>query len=507
MRVVAAGYPTALATPGARPLWRVRLANHGGVFADPLDVTDHVLSVEVTRPLRDGNSATIVLVSETGQYDPLYGLYALAVKTANAEVQIDMGEVLAGVPTYARVMTGRILSCLPRYDVGTGGVELEVVDRVTNPWQYRVTSPYYDLTGATPAFWTAHQIIQDLFERYYNFTWPGDFNLDVAGDWTLLGPAQFTDESVAVMANKLLQPKGYRFFFDYDGDASSAALIPAGPAAGWPILGTVLAHNVERVTGPQDVQPDATRIRILGGGTDHDMVAIGDHSVLATGNYDVGFGGSTRGDRSNIGGSDVYYWVKVTNQWYELWLQAAQKEIWRAYVSHVGPIRYQIGDDTVATWAIAPHVHHVGASDSYHGGMDRHVANVGLQMALAVAEVVCEMDVLGHKFEVCRPQVFVQRWDDTLIATWGEIPRDIENPLVQHWNQAVVVGDQELVLAQLSGRPVTVDLKRLDLRIESGDVWTIENPHGTDFPMWVRTVNHGAGGSNASTSFEGYVLV
>jgi hypothetical protein len=67
MRVTSAAYIAALGNPVARPLVRVLLANHGGAFADPLDVTDHLISVDVTRPLRDGNGATIRLHNGAGR--------------------------------------------------------------------------------------------------------------------------------------------------------------------------------------------------------------------------------------------------------------------------------------------------------------------------------------------------------------------------------------------------------------------------------------------------------
>ncbi|HUW96726.1 MAG TPA: hypothetical protein VMW58_13165 [Anaerolineae bacterium] len=506
----AVAYAAAQLESVAHPVWRVLLAGHGdGAIDDPLDITPWVDSVEVGRPLRSANGATITINNEAGQFDPISGIYAAAVRAANATVQIEMGERLAGVATYWRVMTGEIHTNSPRYGSATGLVELEVLDRAKNPFQHIITSPLYGPEGATPTLWTAHEVIIDLFERFYGFTWPGDFNLDVLGNWDLLGGAQFSQEAVAVAAAMCLQPSGYRLWFDYEGRVTSGRLIPVGLPATWAeVPFTLPATSIASIDGPVDTEPTSTRVRVIGGTHPEEMVSIADHSVLGTTHFIFKFDGNNYTIYEANG--DVYYAFEVGERFHlHLWFQGAEEVDWRDLCSEVGPIRYNIGDDTAAFWLHLPEVIHTDpASDFYHAGMKRHVVEVSLhvQSIPPPAEIDCEIDVLGHRVEVIHPLVYVQEWSDALIAIWGDNSMSVENPLIQLWDQGALIAEQEMTIATLSHHPVTVTLKRLDLRIEPGDVQPIENPHGADFKMWVRVVSHGAAVGDARTSIEGYVI-
>jgi hypothetical protein len=429
------------------------------------------------------------------------------VRAANAEVQIDFGEVLAGVATYWRVMTGRVHTNYPRYDSNSSTVELEVLDRSPNPWQYSVTSPVYDVFGATPTYWTAHAIIKDLFSTHYGFTDPADYSLAAGGDWTLLGPCQFSQQAVALAAAQCLQPNGYRVFFDYNGDLSSALLVPAGLPAAWAVAGTIPAENIASIDGPEDTEPSATRVRVVGGETDHDLISIGDHEVLGTTRFMIVRNGLGHLTDSVTGTGDAYYVVHVGATVWETWFKSQSDDDFRDGCSDLYPIRYVAGDDTAATWTVAPHVDHVDpTSDVRHGGMERHVVNVDCTVAIGCLNIDCEYDVRAHPVAYGRQKPYCQAWSDPLIAIWGETAQEISAPLAQHWNRAKIIADQEMTIAGLSVVTAAITLKRIDLQIEPGDVWTIENPNGADFDLWIRSVSHGAGQRNAQTTIDGYVV-
>ncbi len=503
MRALGAAYTTAMALATARPLWRVRASAHGGAFADPFDLTPWVESVEVSRPLREGNAASISLRDPAGQFDPISGTYADAVRAANGTITIEMGEVLAGVPTYWPVMTGQVFSNQPRYDSAEGSVELEILDRALNPWQYSVTPPLYDATAGTPIYWTAHEIIIDVFERFCGFSNPADFNLDPAGDWTLLGAIQFSQESVGQIALDCLQPNGYRVWFDYDGRLTSGLVIPAGLPGAWAVAGTILAAEIASIDGPNDAEPAATRVRVTGGPAVADMVDIGEMEVLGTTHIRMDNSVPTYYDANG----DVYSSDMIGPQWYSVWFQGPEETTYRSFCSGIGPIRYLSGDDTAATWTTAPHIVYTDpASDDYHAGMKRHVVNVNWHMNPADGPVDCEVDVMGHRYDIIRPTIYSQEWNDTLIAAWGEKSRSIENPLIYDWTVGALVAGQEMTIASLSARPASVILGRIDLRWEAGDVVNITNPRGATFKLWIVRMSHSAQVSGATTRLEGYVI-
>jgi len=506
MRVLGAAYTTAMGVRQGNPCFRVRLANHGGVFADPLDVTDHVISCEVSRPLRDGNSATIILHSESGQFAPLSGIYELATKANNAQVQIDLGEVIGGVQYFWRVFTGGINACEPGWGIPVAQVTLECLDGGQNWWQQEITSYFYEAgLGSTPLYYTAHEIIKDLFEAYAGLDPFTDFTLDPLSDWPVLGDVQFEQEPLAIAAAKLLQPKGYRLFFDYDGLVSSALLLPAGLPATWAVAGTIAEEDIAILDGPKHVEPLATRVRVTGGTSQEAMVNVADHSVLGTTRYAYDHPGGNK----IYGGSDCYYLVEVNAYRIQMWIQGDVKALWREHCSHLAELRFSkssLADFAIAPVGVVPFVNEVLAdSDEYHGGMDRHVACVELDTGdKPWLWIDLEMDVWGHPYQIISPQVYAQDWDNALIASWGEKGASVEAPIAQDWNDAWRVADLEMTIASLSEFPSTVTLKRFDLRIEVGDVWLVENSRGANFKLWVKQINYGASPKGGITKLTGY---
>lgn len=528
MRNLGAAYATAVTGLESRPCYRVQLANHGGGYADPLDVTDHVASLEVLRPLREGNSASIVLHSPTGQYDPGTGTYALATMPANAEVQIDMGEIIAGVPTYWRVFTGEIARAKPVYGAPTGQVQLECLDRARNYWQYRVTSPMYSPLGATPTYWTAHEIIYDLFSRYAGFAFPADFSLDPAGDWTVLGAVQFLDQPLCLAAMQVVQPQGYRVYFDYWGRLASALLVPIGEPWTWAVAGTLLEGQIKApMDGPEYQQPAATRILVSGGQYWGTMVSIGEDTVMATSRFAHDYYGWFGHDPywTVRGGGDAYYtgpfagfgWGSL-----EYYLQGPTGKHFKDLGSHVGAYRYDAacGPTGAAAFLVLPVVDRdsilppAAWSDYYNWAADRHCIRVVMQPDwLGILRdfppyhaVDVEFDIWGHPIENIYPRIYAQDWRDALTTVWGDILGTVEAPVAQKWDQASLVAEQEMAIASISGMPMSVTLNRLDLRPETGDVWTVENPRAADRKFWVKAVRYAAEPKGAATCLEGYAI-
>ncbi|HUU89593.1 MAG TPA: hypothetical protein VM238_00125 [Phycisphaerae bacterium] len=511
MRALGAAYTTALGEPVSRPCARVWLANHGGAFADPLEVTDHVASVELARPLRSGNSARITLHSEDGQFSPVGGIYAAAVRARNAQVRIEMGEILAGVPTYWRVMTGTIVECKPSHGRPLRTVVLFVTD-LADLWTNVQTSPAYQIREATPVYWTAFQVLADLLEKFGGFTWPDDFALDALSDWDIVKTLQFEQMSVAQMAAYVMQPKGYRVWFDYEGRLASGLLVPAGLPGTWPIAMMVPRANVRSVDGPSSEDPTSTRIRVIGGEADHPFSRITDDSVWASGLF-IGrflYGRvatviSTGGDVLDLTQTLAFAPPNSTST-ISLAIGGPIGEQFRAGASVVSEIRMTTG--TIGDFLTAPYV--LGGSESYNDTSDRQNATVRFQVHRAMGDppldIGFDFDVAGHATEYVYPRVYVQHWNDALIDRFGQLKGEVEGPAVWNWNDAHLVAVQEMAIATLSENRARVLLERLDLRIEAGDVVTIEDPGGGAFKLWVREVQHGVTPSRGSTQLSGYVV-
>jgi len=511
MRTLGAAYDAALAQPVARPCFRVQFAGHGGVFADPFDATQHVAHVEVTRPLRAGNAATILLHSEGGQFDPASGAYALAVMPANAQVRIDLGEVLNGVETFWRVFTGEVASCRPRYGVPVQTVELECLDRAINPWQHEVTTPNYGISGVTPVGWTAHLIIRDLFERFLGFVWPGDFALDPASDWTLENDLQLQQSAICDAAEAVLAPVGYRLYFDYWGRAASGLLVPAGAPAAWPLNLTVPAENVanDGIDGPTVEPPEATRVQVVGGLADHDLAQIGQDSIWATVRVHVLAykAAPMQWGLQSVSGDAFSWTLGLPIPWstFNISVNGRREDQYRVGASAVSEIRFVQGN--VGLFSTPPYV--VFGSESYDPIDERQEAQVRMVFLEPVGtptHLEFEFDVSGHQGKPVRPQVYAQAWDDALIGRWDEKRARVDAPACFNWNRAHLVAGQEMTVASLSESQSGIPLCRLDLRIEPGDVVDVENPGGATVRVWVREVFHSCAPDRSETHFEGYVI-
>jgi len=499
MRALGAAYDAIIAGRPTRPCWRVRLANHGGGFPDPLDITDKLELFDVERPLRSGNAASIRLNNETGLFDPANGLYALAVQPRNAEVQIDLGETEAGVLTYHRVMTGEIHAAMPNYAGTVAMLDLEVLDRGLNVWQHPITSPEYVIAGATPVYYTAHEIIEDLFTRFAGFT-AADFDLDPASDWQLDRSIQFEQEAIAMAAAKVLQAAGYRMWFNYMGQVTSSLLIPTGAPATWAVAGTILEENVAQIDGPSAQPPTATRIQAVGGRYPWPMWNIGEATLWATCRW-AWSGGSNPADWNGAirlvetGGTRGQVTLHI-------WGPEDEGRFYRTPCSYL-VITYEIGGP--GSFVIPPAI--VPASEYYHDEWQRQLLDIYFQQTIG-QDVMMQVEVWGYPCVQVNNQVFVQNWSEALEARWGERRMVIDSPLIYTWTQGQTVTQQEMTIAELSVFQATVALKRHDLRIEPGDVWTVENSKGGNIKLWVKTVTHAVAvqAGQARTQIEGYVI-
>ena len=498
MRALGAAYTDAVTGRESRPLVRVLLAGHGGAFDDPFDVTDHILSCEVERPLRSANAATIRLVNETGQFDPVSGVYAAAIAPANAEVQIDMGELIDGVATYWRVMTGEIHTADPNYNSDAPTIDLEVLDRGRNPWQYVMTSPLFYDAGTTPVYVTCHDIVRGLFEEFAELVAPGDFNLDPASDWQLDRAVQFEQEALAPAACKCLQAVGYRMWFDYQGRVTSARLIPAGAPGTWAVDGVILDDNVERIDGPSASKPNATRVRIVGGKYPWPMWNIGEPALWASATYRHDDTGAIP---PAVGGGDCYWAEQGIND--RSWWYHIQGPIGKSYRMNESYLEVEYEAGGAADFVTVPRVQPGG--EAYNFGWDRQTILIRFYQTVGT-NVDMTLNVFGYPLTLVNHQVFSQAWDEGMRAQWGETSHVIDNPLIYTWNQGEEVSEQEMTISVLSLLQASVALKRLDLRVEAGDVWTVENPKGADFTLWVRRVSHGVAPERGETFIEGYVI-
>ena len=498
MRALGAAYDAIIAGRPTRPCWRVRLANWGGA-PDPLDITDKLVLFDVERPLRSGNAASIRLNNETGLFDPVNGTYALAVQPCNAEVQVDLGEVEGGVAVYNRVMTGEIHAALPNYAGTVAMLDLEVLDRGMNVWQHPITSREYVIAGATPVYYTAHEIIEDLFTHFAGFG-PADFALDPASDWQLDRSVQFEQEGLAVAASKVLQAAGYRMWFDYLGRVTSGLLIPTGLPAAWAVAGTILAENIAQIDGPSAQPPTATRVQAVGGGYPWPMWNIGEATLWASCRW--AWSGDSNpadwnGDIRLVEAFGLPGQVTL-----HIWGPEGEGRFYRPDCSYL-VITYDIGGP--GSFVTAPAI--VAATEYYDTALGRQLLDIYFRQTIG-QDVMMQVDIWGYPCVQVNHQVFVQNWNETLEARWGERRLTVDSPLIYTWTQGQTVTRQEMTIAELSPFQATVSLKRQDLRIEAGDVWTVENPKGGDVKLWVRNVTHAVAvqAGQARTQLEGYVI-
>jgi len=185
-----------------------------------------------------------------------------------------------------------------------------------------------------------------------------------------------------------------------------------------------------------------------------------------------------------------------------IWGPEGEGRFYRPDCSYLA-ITYDIGG--IGSFVVPPAI--VPGSEYYDTALQRQLLDIYFRQTIG-QDVMMQIDIWGYPCVQVNHQVFVQNWNETLEARWGERRLTVDSPLIYTWTQGQTVTQQEMTIAELSPFQATVSLKRQDLRIEAGDVWTVENPKGGNVKFWVKTVTHAVAvqAGQARTQLEGYVI-
>ena len=498
MRALGAPYTAAMLEPTRRPVWRVQVTGWGGV-PDPFDLTPWVTGIAIRRSLREiVPECDITLNNGDGEFDPLAGVYAAVIAPGDPVFTVEMGEVLAGVPTYWTVYTGRVVSHSSPYDTTGSETSLRLGPRSRDLTSVQTTSGLYGADGMAPATWQANDIVEDLFTRHGGLA-PADFNLSALA--FPIGDVQFDNANLLEAAAQCLQPKGYRLWFDYDGRLTSGLLIPAAFAS---VL-TIPAGAVERVPEITLQPPVANRIMVAGGPAETLRPEVGEGQEWAKSSY----GWDHPGDHNQLGGGDC--------EEYKLECPEGALNYYGARYRMVGPQgqhfrRSFITNITFQSLNIWP-AFNVTPDIDYEWWNDveeRQECFVMWESFRGPGEdgmiIAFTFEVWGYPYQWVRPSIDVQTWDDDLIVAYGERKRTVQAPLAHDYDLAERVANDELILAQKSVLPGSATLRGCDLRIEPNDVVTITRPTGGAFDLWVHSLRLGCGPAGVETMLEGYCL-
>jgi len=500
MRDLDAAYTAALATTSYQSIYQVRVSDWGGA-PDPLDITDRVIGWSLTRSLRGAvDKATLVVDNADGAFDP-GGAWEEVLAPNTATIEIKAGEVVNGTSYLYAVLTGGVLSCGGMEQVPDGPLRVQVGNRGRDLAGIKMTSALY----GDPAPAQADHVVKELFKRFAGFA---DADFDLSPLAFFLDHIQFENESLLAAANACVQPLAKRVYFGYDGRLKHGDLLPAT----WDPVLALPSAAIPSLGYPRRGAPDATRIFVSGGPSGEERPILGDPEPWATieyAFYSKGLEGDGepyrlfRGDYSR-------HWFSYPG--------------YLAYIYAAGPTKqlYRVGytglDTENIRWAVEcgeiQDIHIVGDSGGWNAGAERMECVVYVQIragtemcGLPAGDVRVDfaVDVMGHPHSSAHPTIDVQAWDDSLIAAYGEKGRTVQAPCACRYEDAEAVAAMELAFVQKSVSKPRVELPRADLRIEPGDVVTVNRARGDAFDLWVHEVTLAYDRQNGLCSLTGMV--
>lgn len=491
MRSLGAEYDARMLTASSQPRLRVTVTDWGG-SPDPYDLTPYVAGASVQRALRAGmGDANVEVDDGDGRFDVVAGADRDVLKPNNGTVTIEFGELLPSGETFWTVWTGGIVTRTPRQDATARGFSLAVGPRGNDLEGMNVTTRQYGGEGVTPPTWQANDIVKDLFVGFGAFVDPDDFDL-TALDFPISG-LQFEGESLWEAAAQCILPPGYRLWFAYDGRLRSGLLIPAS----WVPVGTVAAIAIAQAE-PTDGPPEACRIFVRGGPGAKTAV-IHEEQKWAASRY----AWDHPSDNKVLGGGDcIGYWLP--SYYSARYLMAGPKgQLFRHSEIRNVVLGFCTGGlCPTGGFLTAPHVE----EEWWNADEERYECYVHWDCgAYDNLWIDFSFEVWGHPYEWTRPEMGAQAWDDNLIAAWGERQRQIDASAATTYPLAHDVAARELIFAQKSLRQTDVSIKGLDLRIEAGDIWTIQRASG-DFDLWVQQLSHAVASDGGQTQLRGYLV-
>lgn len=501
MRDLGVEYDRLMEAKVAPSLWRVYAAHHKvSGKPDPFDLTPYVTGVAVSRPGRGKpNSGTMTLDNGDGDFDSVAGSLAQIVAPNNAEIWVEMGTRLAAGETFWRVLTGGVIESSTPYNTAGSKVSVTLGDRGRNLAKANITSDLFE--GAQ-----ANDIITALFTTAAGFE-AADFNLPALAH--PIRTAQFETEPLMTAAGACVQPVGRVLKFDYDGRLSHELITPAGFT---PML-TVRKIAVESLD-VKNSPPKGTRVMIAGG-QDLNRPTVGAAEIIGESRY----AWDHPGDNFVLGPGDCYEYnlsdlpiLNPADYACHYFFHGPKGRRYREAQCYMGDFVVSTADPAMGTWdqafvdlgagftvPTAPYV----VDSFYWDEMDCMRVHCWWDTADKDALWIdFSFAVYGYPVVWFPPKIDVQAWDDSLISSFGDIPHTVQAPLALTYAEGEQVADDELKYIQGGQTAIKATLRELDLRIESGDVITIENELGGSVICWVQGVKHGAG-RNAQTVVNG----
>jgi len=429
-RILPSDYLAALSAPTRRPEAQVLV--YYGPSETELDITRWVgaLSVSLTEEHRAGR-AVLDIANPRGLFDPIGGQAYAGALVEDTRVAIRLGYNGSLHPAF----TGRTAWGRMRYERGEAeSIEVTCFDMGKHFWQQQITSTLYENQQA-------NDIVGDLFTTYGGL---GAGALDLAALDYPIAQVQFVEENLMDAGLMCLQPKMYRLYFDHAGTLRSR------PA-------TALASS--------SWDYDGARIEWLG----HEWADPAVNKVIVT--------GRTLGPQETAG--EESRWAQCIN-----YQTRAQRTTTTWFVPFPSGYVYT-RNRVVLTYNPWGMVERIGIYSEDRDG----VVVLARHRAAPLGSTI-SFDLYGRPTTLATPVVTGSAQDDALIARYGEVIEEIENPLVQSADDANALAQEVLRVAKWYRYRPRLRVP-CNLAHEPGDRITAHNPRtGQTHALYVREVTH-----------------
>jgi hypothetical protein len=429
-RTLPAEYLAALSAPTRRPEAQVLV--YYGPSQTELDITRYVgsLSVSLTEEHRAG-SAVLDIANPRGLFDPIGGGDLAGALAEDNRVVVRLG--YGG--TVETAFTGRVAWGRMRYERGEAeAIELTCFDLGKRFWRQQITSTLYQNEQA-------NAIVADLFTSYGDMD-AGDIDL-AALDYAI-EQVQFVEENLMDARLMCLQPKTYRLYFDHAGRLRSRPAT-APETSSWDYDGRQIAWLDYEWTDP----------------TVNKVIVAG----------------RTLGVQENAG--PEVRWARCTDYATRL---ARSSTSWS--------VPFPSGEVYTANRVVLTDnpfgvVRRIGIYSE-----DRNGVVVLAKTQPIGASAYVGFDLYGKPTSVATPVVSGGAQDDALIARYGEVIEEIENPLIQTDEDADALAQDVLRVAKWYRYRPRLRVP-CNLAHEPGDRISATNPRtGQTHALYVREVCH-----------------
>ncbi len=243
--VVSAAYKALARAKHRRPTLRA-VAYYGTDYSQELDITQWLTGAQVSYSLEhEASTGQLTLLDKDGMFDPLTsGAYSQVLAEHN-KVKVWMGYS----DQVYQVFTGLIAAGSVSYQAGRPDViTVPLWDMGKTFWEQRVTSDLYQGEGV-------NDILTSIFVSKGGMA-AGD--IDLAGQTYNVAQIQFIDEVLMDIGGMLMLPNLYRLYFNYEGKLVSRGSEAPGTSS-WDYSG-----NEVELVGYEWDDPTVNRVVVTG---------------------------------------------------------------------------------------------------------------------------------------------------------------------------------------------------------------------------------------------------